>query len=128
MKLAFALALCAAVAGCASTANAPSQFYRSAGQSDQIAIAGTLKQGFGLSSPSNEVAITINGQRVAGGSFNGGSAEFAGTYESKPVIADCSAVAAGSIGHQLLWGSDRVDVKCLVFVAGERAASFLLVP
>lgn len=128
MKRLACLVLPLALAACASTAVAPSQYYRSAGAADQVAIAGTLRQSDGLFSTSNDVAITFNGERVAGGVFTGGSAEFSGTHGGKPVLADCSAVAAGSMSHILMWGSDRTDVKCTVFIAGERAASFLLVP
>lgn len=122
------LALPLLVAACASTANAPAQYYRAAGQPDQIAVAGSLKQSQGLLSATNQVSITINGQTVASGEFSGGSAEFSGAFNGKPVLADCSAVAAGNLMHQLTWGYDRTDVKCLVFVAGERAANLMLIP
>lgn len=124
--LAFLAAL--ALAGCATTTQAPAQFYRAAGQSDQLAIAGTLHQTIGLTSASNDVSITINGQRVAGGTFSGGSMEFHGSYAGKPVLADCAAVAAGNFMYQMTYGFDRTDVKCTVFLAGDRAANFLMVP
>lgn len=116
------------LSACASNATAPAQYYRAAGQQEQLAVAGTLQQTQGLTTATNQVSVTINGQRVAGGEFSGGSAEFSGSFNGKPVIADCSAIAAGNLMHQLTWGYDRTDVKCLVFIAGERAANLMLVP
>lgn len=120
------LVLALALAGCATHSAAPSQYYRAVGATDQLAISGTLRQrpGFMTRDMNNQVAIMINGQQVAGGTFTGGALELAGSYDGKPVTVDCSAIASGGFS----FSTNPTNVKCLVFIAGDRAASLLLAP
>ena len=52
-----------------------------------------------------------------------GGAEFAGDYNGAPVLADCAQMSERSVFSGRRW-----SVKCVVSVAGERAAAFVLVP
>jgi hypothetical protein len=120
-------ALALALSACATQSTAPTQHYRAAGQADQIAISGTLRQkpGFMTREMNNDVSILINGQVVASGNFTGGAIELTGFYSGKPVLADCSAIASGAYA----WGGmNPANVRCIVTIAGERAAALLLVP
>ena len=122
------LSLALTLAGCATTSQSGAHYYRAEGSAAPITITGTLTQSIGFAAAENAVSIQINGARVAGGSFSGGSATFSGTHNNRPVIADCAAIAAGSFGHQMMYGFDRTDVKCTVLISGQLAASLLLVP
>ena len=102
-----------ALSACATTYTSPTQYYRAAGQTDRLAISGTLLRSPGMTTVTNTVDIFINGRRVTGGEFSGGSAEFFGDFDGKPVSADCSTVLSG----------DLVNVRCVVYVSGERAAT-----
>lgn len=117
-----------ALSACGTVTQVPPQFYRAQGQTDQLAIAGTLSQSKGVFSDTNDITVTINGETVIKGTIEKGTKEFPGTYAGKPVSADCAVVSAGSIASMLLSGSDRTDVKCTVYVAGERAANLVMVP
>lgn len=117
-----------ALAACATTSTSGTHYYRANDSATPVSISGTLVQSIGLASATNDVSILFNGAKIAGGTFSGGSATFSGTHDGKPVLADCSAIAAGSFSYQLAYGFDRTDVKCSIFVAGQIAASLLLVP
>lgn len=109
MKALIAALAVLALAGCATTAT--STAYRSAGQVDAWQIGGSFD---GV----NGITITINGNKVieeSMGMFSGiGSREFTGTYQGKPILAECEYkrqfYAAGYM-------------QCQVFVSNERAAN-----
>lgn len=93
-------------AACAST---PTQSYRPRGSDDAWQISGNY-------TPITEaLAIRINGLEVMDGrlSFFGNSAELHGTYQDKPVTANCY--------KRLSWGGEKTE--CQVLVSNEHAAT-----
>lgn len=117
-----------ALSACSTTATTGAHYYRAPGAADQIAISGQLEQSQGMFAASNSITILIDGAAVMSTSFSGGFADLSGTHAGRPVTATCAAAAAGSVSHQLMWGYDRTDVQCIVFVNGERAAQLRLSP
>lgn len=128
MKTKISILAALVLSACGTVTQVPPQFYRAQGQADQLAISGTLSQSKGVFTDTNDITVSINGETVIKGTIEKGSKEFPGMYAGKPVSADCSVVSAGSVASYLLNGSDRTDVKCTVYVAGERAANLVMVP
>ena len=107
MKIFFALMMVLVIVGCAS---APSQSYRPANYSgNPWSITGDFNN------LSQKVIVKINNQTVIEDklTFFGGSGEFQGIYEGKPVTASCST-------NTSFFGS---KVNCMIFVSGDRAAT-----
>jgi hypothetical protein len=92
-----------ALAGCATTA--PNQYYRAAGEQNQIILGGHYDNIIGT------ITITANGNDIANGSigFFGEPAEISGTFENRTISANCN--------------QNRSGISCLVFVDNERAAT-----
>lgn len=104
---ALVLVLVSVTVGCAQ---APSQSYRPANYSGSPWIVTG-----DYNNLSQKVIIKINNQSVIDDklTFFGGSGEFQGIYETKPVTVSCST-STGFFGNK---------VNCMVFVSGDRAVT-----
>lgn len=126
MKRAAFLALAVALSACAQAPTAGSAFYRPKGADDQLNITGTIS-GANAFRSARTVTVMINGQAVAEGDSN---ASFSGTWAGRRIEAACHHTGGpftGITGAALtLAGADSPGATCLVFVDGERAASFNL--
>lgn len=108
-KLAFILAI-TTVTGCATTA--PTQYYRAAGETEQISITGKYSPMAGFN---GTIIIAINNETVINTKLPFGSSfELAGTFNNKSVDAVCSKLQATVASY---------PVKCLVLIDNERAAT-----
>lgn len=127
MKRATFLALAVALTACAQAPiTSPAGFYRPRGADDQLQITATISPESVFSSD-RTITILIDGSPAASGPSN---RSFSSTWRSRKIEADChhgGGVFTGLTAATLsLVGADRPDVRCMVFINGERAASLAL--
>jgi len=90
----------------ACTTASPKQFYRPAGEADQLEISGQFNQ------LSYEHSVLINGDTVITGNlpYNGADASFSGQVDGRTISSDCH------------WKS-KSSLECLVKINNEMAAT-----
>jgi hypothetical protein len=90
------------------------QFYRAAGDSDQLSISGEFRPLDGLN---GSVDVIINNDVVSTGKIPlSVDFEFSGTYENKTVDAVCHKKSNGGLVY---------TINCLILINNERAATLV---
>jgi hypothetical protein len=125
MKKIAALLLTLVITGCATTKTyqASPQFYRAKGQDNQVQITGKIDQDYNFKitgdTYSNKVTIFFDGKpQIEGHLDRSQTGELTGQpYNDKPTSASCSAKVVSK---------DWVELKCIVFVDNERAATLTM--
>lgn len=109
-KLIISIFLLASVSACVSTA--PKQFYRAAGETEQVSVSGEFKAFDGWH---GSLMIKINNEIVISeGKPASDSFELSGLYEDKKVDAVCNKHKTSEYSATL---------SCLILINNERAAT-----
>jgi len=128
MKFSFAAALVLSLSACTTTIQSGSHYYRAAGESASVSISGTATRDELALSPEFTVDIRADGTPICSGPAPG---KLFGSLRGKTVECDCmttsGATSCALIGSSFSC-SQESNLRCFVFVDGERAADIAFKP